>query len=397
MSQVLPDLPITISSQLDSYNSRVQLALYQWIQQSLNEGTGSFPGFAATAGQLTPGAAINGVNFTGAAPITVAAAAGTLTGNTLAAGVVNSSLTSVGTLANLNVTGTVAAGTLTGNFTGSAQSLNPGNTINGVNFTGAAPITVAAAAGTLTGSTLAAGVTASSLTSVGTLAGLTVTAPITGSVTGSSGSTTGNAATATALQTARAINGVNFNGTAPITVAAAAGTLTGATLAAGVTGSSLTSVSTLTALTVSGAITPSTTAGIVGTKLANNANAGSVGEYVTATGTAVSLTSGASANITSISLTPGDWDVWGNVFYTNPGTTVISAVNSGVSTSSASLPLVPFYSQGAGGSAGNNASASAPMQRINVASTTTVYLVSNQGFTTSALTATGVIQARRIR
>jgi hypothetical protein len=55
----------------------------------------------------------------------------------------------------------------------------------------------AAAAGSLTGSTLAAGVTASSLTSVGTLTGLTVSAPISGSVTGSSGSCTGNAATAT--------------------------------------------------------------------------------------------------------------------------------------------------------------------------------------------------------
>jgi hypothetical protein len=95
-------------------------------------------------------------------------------------------------------------------------------------------------------------VTASSLTSVGTLANLTVTNPITGSVTGSSGSTTGNAATATALQTARTINGTSFNGTADITVTAAAGTLTGSTLASGVTASSLTSVGTLSSLAVSG-------------------------------------------------------------------------------------------------------------------------------------------------
>lgn len=47
--------------------------------------------------------------------------------------------------------------------------------------------------------------------------------------------TTGNAATATALATARAINGVNFDGTAAITVPAAAGTLTGTTIASGVT------------------------------------------------------------------------------------------------------------------------------------------------------------------
>lgn len=66
-------------------------------------------------------------------------------------------------------------------------------------------------------------------------------------------STSGNAATATKLQTARAINGVNFDGSAAITVPAAAGTLTGTTLASGVTASSLTSVSTLLGLTVSSA------------------------------------------------------------------------------------------------------------------------------------------------
>ncbi len=57
----------------------------------------------------------------------------------------------------------------------------------------------------------------------------------------------GNSGSATVLQTARAINGVNFDGSAPITVTAAAGTLSGNTLAAGVTASSLTSVGTLSA------------------------------------------------------------------------------------------------------------------------------------------------------
>ena len=66
---------------------------------------------------------------------------------------------------------------------------------------------------------------------------------------------TGNAATATALATARAINGVDFDGTAPITVTAAAGTLTGTELKSTVVTSSLTSVGTLGSLTVSGLIT----------------------------------------------------------------------------------------------------------------------------------------------
>ena len=78
-------------------------------------------------------------------------------------------------------------------------------------------------------------------------------------------SISGNAGTATTLQTARAINGVAFNGSADITVAAAAGTLTGATLAAGVTASSLTSVGTLGALTVTGTVTGPVTGTVTGT------------------------------------------------------------------------------------------------------------------------------------
>lgn len=69
-----------------------------------------------------------------------------------------------------------------------------------------------------------------------------------------SGALSGNASTATTLQTARNINGVSFNGSADITVTAAAGTLTGSSLNSTVTGSSLTSVGTLTGLTMGGNI-----------------------------------------------------------------------------------------------------------------------------------------------
>ena len=65
---------------------------------------------------------------------------------------------------------------------------------------------------------------------------------------------TGNASTATTLATPRAINGVNFDGSAAITVTAAAGTLTGSTLNSGVTASSLTSVGTLSGLTATGTV-----------------------------------------------------------------------------------------------------------------------------------------------
>ena len=155
----------------------------------------------------------------------------------------------------LDATGNAATATLAAE----ATKLATPRAINGVAFDGSAPITVTAAAESLTGSTLKATVTGSSLTSVGTLTNLTVTNPIAGSVTGSSGSTSGNAATATTLATPRNINGVAFDGSAPITVTAAAETVTGSTLNATVTGSSLTSVGTLTNLTVANPIAGSVT------------------------------------------------------------------------------------------------------------------------------------------
>ena len=93
-----------------------------------------------------------------------------------------------------NTAGNAATATLAA----AATVLATARAINGVNFDGSAPITITAAAGTLTGTTLAANVLASSLTSVGVLAALTVTATITGSVSG-------NAGTATKLATARTI------------------------------------------------------------------------------------------------------------------------------------------------------------------------------------------------
>lgn len=71
-------------------------------------------------------------------------------------------------------------------------------------------------------------------------------------ITGANIAAASNAATATKLATARTINGVSFDGSADITISAAAdaGTLTGSTLAAGVTASSLTSLGTIAALSI---------------------------------------------------------------------------------------------------------------------------------------------------
>ncbi len=149
-------------------------------------------------------------------------AASAITGTTLASNVVTSSLTAVGTIATGVWQGTAIADTYLATISTAGKVANSATT--------AASANTASAIVARDGS--------------GNFSAGTITAAL-----------TGNASTATTLQTARTINGVSFNGSANITVAAAAGTLTGSTLAAGVTASSLTSVGTLTALAVSGAST----------------------------------------------------------------------------------------------------------------------------------------------
>jgi hypothetical protein len=64
----------------------------------------TFSGLSSQASTLAPGRNINGVLFNGSQDVTITSAANTLTGTTLATGVINSSLTSVGRLAGVEVT-----------------------------------------------------------------------------------------------------------------------------------------------------------------------------------------------------------------------------------------------------------------------------------------------------
>ncbi len=147
----------------------------------------------------------------------------------------------IGTL-NQNTTGNAATATEATNVTVSANN-STDETVY--------PVFVDGATGTQ-GAETDTGLTYNP--STGVLTSTSFTGSLTGNASGSSGSCTGNAATATALATARNINGVAFDGSAAITVTAAAGTLTGTELKSTVVTSSLTSVGTLTSLT-SGAIT----------------------------------------------------------------------------------------------------------------------------------------------
>jgi hypothetical protein len=232
---------------------------------TLNQNT---TGSAAT---LTTARSINGVSFNGSADITVTAAAGTLTGTELNSTVVSSSLTSVGTLNGLTVskptsgtalsiTATNASpygGTATWQFVGNGNIGGAGSWINfpdGTNqitaYTGnAATVTngvYTTDTGTVTNTMLAGSIANNKLANSSITINGSSTA-LGGSVTIST--ITGNAGTATKLATARAINGVDFDGSAAITVTAAAGTLTGTTLNSSVVSSSLTSVGILTGVT----------------------------------------------------------------------------------------------------------------------------------------------------
>ncbi len=257
---------------------------------TLNQNT---TGSAAT---LTTPRAINGVNFDGSAPITVTAAAGTLSGGTLAGGVTSSSLTSFGTSPTFvtPILGTPTSGTLTNctfptlnqDTTGSAAKWTTARNLAGNSVDGSADATFAnkfiVQGTTDTGlsaaqflGALSTGIVKNT-TTTGVLsiaaAGTDYVSPGGALGTPSSGTltnctfptlnqnTTGSAAT---LTTPRAINGVNFDGSAPITVTAAAGTLTGTTLNSTVVTSSLTSVGTLGNLTVTNPISGTTTGAIV--------------------------------------------------------------------------------------------------------------------------------------
>ena len=144
---------------------------------------------------------------------------------------------------------------------------------------------------------------------------------------------------------------------------------------------------------------------VAGTSGADNASSGYVGEYISATvlsGSAVSASSGNPVDVTSISLTAGDWDVSGVVDYLPAAGTIPSQLIAWISTTSATLPTRPnsgALSQLA--SSGLAASTTQALQtgqmRINVSSTTTVYLSTTVVFSVSTMTVYGFIGARRRR
>jgi hypothetical protein len=214
---------------------------FTFIEQGTLNGDCGFV-CTANAGGTLGTTALPWSQFSGAGTFTAGTGL-TLTGSVF-------SLTSPVAVAN-GGTGLTSLGSGIATFLGTPSSANLAAAVSDETGSGAL---VFASSPTLVTPTLGAA-TATSLNGV-TLTGTSTpalsvsgTASVSGTNTGDQTTITGNAGTATILQTARNINGVSFNGSADITVTAAAGTLTGATLAAGVTASSLTSLGTIASLT----------------------------------------------------------------------------------------------------------------------------------------------------
>lgn len=143
---------------------------------------------------------------------------------------------------------------------------------------------------------------------------------------------------------------------------------------------------------------------IQGTGTNDSPSAGYVGEFISsviASTSSVSLTTGVAEDLTSISLTAGDWDVYGNVTFIPTGTTNVTFVLAWISTASATVPDSSLYNILSFGASGLVSSTDigiiVPYKRISIASTTTVYISAEAGFTVSTETMCGGIYARRRR
>jgi len=236
----------------------------------------------------------------------------------------------------------------------------------------------------LTGTTLAAGVINSSLTSVGVL---------TSGATGSGFTINLGAST--------------VSGTLPVAnTAAETGDVTKPS------GSSATTVAKIQGTTVS---TPTGTGSVVlqaaptinqpnvvgDTTAATNPAAGSVGETLTQTGGSTAITSNTITNLTSKSITAGHWNCNVYIVTTPAGSTVTTSMEGALSTANNTLPttLGAFPSAAflvSGGGAGGINTIDVGPVRIDPTATTTYYVNVTIIFTTSTMNATGTLICQRI-
>lgn len=144
-----------------------------------------------------------------------------------------------------------------------------------------------------------------------------------------------------------------------------------------------------------------TSAIIAGTTTNDNATAGNIGQTNSskvASGSAVSLVTATAKNITSVSLTAGDYLVWGNINFTET-TSTVTARSGSISTTSSTIAT-----DGTEGYCGVQSTVTsetntinAPMVRISLSGTTTVYMVASATFSAGTCAAFGSLGWVRIR
>jgi len=278
--------------------------------------TGSGTIHATSSDTLHTARTIGGVSFNGSANITVASATGgfTVSGGDLALGANN--LTMTGSI------GATGARVTKGWFT----DLQCTNAMAG-DITGNAATASAVAAANLTGATLAAGVTASSLTSVGTLTGLAVAGQVAITSTNAAGFAVGaNGSTTPVLNidcsVASQVSGITIQGKASgsgVTITATGGTNEAITISSKGNGAATLVGGSSLALSVSGGSPVSlTTSSITFTNTSRSSTANSMFVFT-------ALASGTGGS----SLTAGS-EVLG--LYVNLAATQTHASNTGITT-----------------------------------------------------------------
>jgi hypothetical protein len=141
--------------------------------------------------------------------------------------------------------------------------------------------------------------------------------------------------------------------------------------------------------------------GVAGTTTNDNADAGVVGEIISSIVSVPTTgsTSGAYQTVTSISLTAGDWDVFGSIGLNGGATTTFTVFAGSISQTTTFLAPYTFSQQFSilQSTLTFVLSAVTPMQRISLASTTTVNLVGYVIFSGSTAGLGGTLIARRRR
>lgn len=218
------------------------------------------------------------------------------------------------------------------------------------------------------------------------------------------GATTASTGAFTTLSASGTVSGSGFTTLlspyAPLASPALTGTPTAPTATLGTNTTQIATTAYVQANAVTSTSPTITTPNIVGVTNASNAAAGSVGEYMSNSGSGVSITSGTPVNATSVTLTAGDWDVSGICQFLPANGTTVSLIACSVNTTpgtTGGLPNGLTYISAPLSNGTATQVLNTGVVRVNVSTSTTVYLVATTIIGTSTMSVSSMIRARRVR